>query len=99
MRLALIENKIVKNIILGDIAEFTEYVDVTDVICNRGDICNDDGTYTAPYVNISESESQWCDNELESIKVSKMKIYRDEIIVYKSNLKNNLPTNGRPQKP
>jgi len=49
--------------------------------------------------DISESESQWCDNELERITVSKMKIYRDEIIVYKSNLKNNLPTNGRPQKP
>lgn len=53
----------------------------------------------SPPPDLTNAESQWCDFELEKITVSKMKIYRDEIIVYKSNLKNNLPVNGRPQKP
>lgn len=52
-----------------------------------------------PSPDTTETESQWCDIELERIKVSKMKIYRDEIIAYKSNLEGNLPTNGRPQRP
>jgi hypothetical protein len=46
-RLAKIENQIVVNVIMADDpADFPDYVDVTDIECNKGWTDNGDGTFT-----------------------------------------------------
>lgn len=50
MRLAQIENGIVKNIILGTLTQFPTYKNVTNIHCGVGWTANSDGTYTSDYV-------------------------------------------------
>lgn len=50
MKLAQVENGIVKNIILGTLAQFPDYKDVTNIQCGVGWTANNDGTYTSDYI-------------------------------------------------
>lgn len=53
MRLAKIENLIVENIIVGDLADYPAYTDVTNIDCGIGWTDNQDGTFTDNQVPVS----------------------------------------------
>jgi hypothetical protein len=46
MKLAIIKNKNVENIIVGESEDFPDYIDVTDLDVAKGDTYNDDGTFS-----------------------------------------------------
>jgi hypothetical protein len=64
MRLAIVKNGRVKNIIVGDSAKFPQHIDVTNIPCGIGWLDNGDGTFTNDIVIIPPEPSKIQEVEL-----------------------------------
>ena len=67
MKLAIIRNKIVKNIVVGSYSQFPDGIDITDKYVGIGWELNDDGTFTnpAPKVEHDKTKCELCGQALK----------------------------------
>lgn len=91
MRLALVEDGRVKNVILGELNSYPEYLDVSNVECGKGWLY-DGETFKPEIIDLQANEIAWCDNELSKTESKCIEDYRKELERYKAN-----PEGDRPQ--
>lgn len=108
MKIALIKNNIVENIIIGELQDFPEYVDVTDIYVGAGWSLNSDGSYSQPVKVKAESvERAWRNEQLKKTDAFvNLTDYPDKesLIRYRKSLrdfpeKQGFPNSDRPTKP